>query len=262
MNFVLSAFKHREMIGVLALRDFQSRYAGTVAGSIWTLVHPLAVVAVFYFVFSVGFKARAPDNVPFILWFSVGLMAWFYFNDALIAITNSVVRNAHLVKKTVFPVEVLAVVQIVSALLPHLAFMAIIAIVLVINDVPFEGFRLLVLYFMFCTTVLLLGVGWLLSALEVFYRDISQALTMVMNLWFWLTPIVWDPALMPKEYHWVFAWNPMHYVVDGYRGMLIYSQPRWPDTSETIYFWCIALVFLVLGATVFRRLKPEFADVI
>lgn len=262
MSFIHSAFRHRETILALALRDFQSRYAGTVAGSFWTLAHPIAIVAVFYFVFSVGFKAKAPDDVPFILWFAVGLMAWFYFNDGLVSVANSVARNSHLVKKTVFPVEVLAFVQILSALVPHLVFLLVISIVLFLNNIALNSFRVMIFYFMFCTTILLLGLGWFLSALEVFYRDISQALMIIMNLWFWLTPIVWDPALMPKEYHWVFEWNPMHYVVDGYRGMLIYSQPKWPDMSETIIFWCIALGLLALGSTVFRRLKPEFADVL
>ena len=262
MNFIISMFRHREMIRVLALRDFQSRYAGTVAGSLWTLAHPIAIVTVFYFVFSVGFKSKAPEGVPFILWFSVGLMAWFYFNDALVSVANSVARNSHLVKKTVFPIEILAVVQIVSSLLPHMVFLLVVTFVLLMNHVSFEGVRLFVFYFMFCTTILLLGLGWFLSALEVFYRDISQALTIIMNLWFWMTPIVWDSAMMPEEYRWMFAWNPMHYIVDGYRGMLIYSQPKWPEMSETIIFWCIALGLLALGSTVFRRLQPEFADVL
>ena len=262
MSFIFSVFRYREMIRVLAIRDFQSRYAGTVAGSLWTLAHPMAIIAVFYFVFSVGFKAKAPGHVPFVLWFSVGLMAWFYFNEGLIAITNSVVQNAHLVKKTIFPVEILAIVQIVSALLPHLGFLVVVAAVLVMNHVPFDGYRLFVFYFMFCTIVLLLGLGWFLSALEVFYRDTSQAMSIIMNLWFWVTPIVWDSAMMPNKYHWLFTWNPMHYVVDGYRGMLIYSQPKWPPVSETVYFWCVALVMLVLGSNMFRRLKPEFADVL
>jgi ABC-type polysaccharide/polyol phosphate export permease len=262
VNFIVSALKHREMILVLAMRDFQSRYAGTVAGALWTLAHPIAIVTVFYYVFSVGFKSKAPEGVPFMLWFSVGLMAWFYFNDALLSVANSVARNSHLVKKTVFPVEILAIVQIVSALLPHLVFLLVIAVVLFVNDIALDGFRVMIFYFMLCTTVLLLGLGWFLSALEVFYRDISQALTIIMNLWFWMTPIVWDSAMMPEEYRWVFKWNPMNYIVDGYRGILIYSQPKWPAMSETVIFWCVALGLLALGSTVFRRLKPEFADVL
>ena len=262
MNFIINIIRQREMIRVLAFREFQSRYAGTLAGSLWTLAHPIAIVTVFYFVFSVGFKSKAPEGVPFILWFAVGLMAWFYFNDALVSVASSVVRNSHLVKKTVFPLEILAVVQIVSSLIPHLAFLLVIGFALFMNNVPIEGFRLLILYFMFCTTILLLGLGWLLSALEVFYRDISQALSIIMNLWFWITPVVWDSEMMPHKYRWFFAWNPMHYVVDGYRGVLIYSQPKWPSLYETLIFWCVALALFVLGSVVFGRLKTEFADVL
>ena len=262
MSFLLNIIRHHEMIRALALRDFQSRYAGTVAGSFWTLAHPVAVVVVFYFVFSVGFKSKAPDDVPFILWFSVGLMAWFYFNEGLVAVTNSIARNSHLVKKTVFPIEILAVVQIVSSLLPHLVFFSVVVVALALNDIAFEWFRLGVLYYMLCTTVILLGLGWLLSALEVFCRDISQSLTIIMNLWFWITPIVWDSDMMPQEYHWIFRWNPVHYIVEGYRGVLIYAHPKWPEPTETLYFWCLSLGLLTLGAAAFRRLKPEFADVL
>ena len=262
MGFLLDIFKRHEMIRTLALRDFQSRYAATVAGSLWTLLHPVAVVTVFYFVFSVGFKAKGPGDTPFILWFVSGLVAWFYFNDTLIAITDCVTRNGHLVKKTIFPVEVLPLVQILSALIPHMIFLVIVAALLEFNNVSFAPFRLLVVYFIFCATVLLLGLGWLLSALQVFYRDIAQVLTIVLNLWFWVTPIVWAPELMPEKYHWVFTWNPVHYLVDGYRGMLIHPQPVWPDAAQTLHFWGVTLLVLALGVAVFRRLKPEFADVL
>src|SRR4030066_1589681 len=232
---------HRSMIFALALRDLRVRYAGTLGGALWAFAHPVAIVAVFYFVFAVGFRAQGPSNLPLLLLFVCGLVPWLFFNETLLAITNSITSNAHLVKKTVFPTEVLPLVHVTSGLIPHAIFMLVLIAMLVFFDVSFRIERILVLYYLICTCTLVLGLGWMLAALQVFYRDIAQALTMVMNLWFWLTPIVWDPALMPKEYHWVFAWNPMHYVVDGYRGMLIYSQPRWPDTSETIYFWCIAL---------------------
>lgn len=262
MGILLDIAKRHEMIRTLALRDFQSRYIATLAGSLWTILHPIAIVVVFYFVFAVGFKSKGPGSTPFIIWFVTGLVAWFYFNDTLIIITDCITRNSYLVKKTIFPIEVLPLVQIFSALIPHVIFLAIVGILLVANDVPLMPFRLLVVYFIFCSTILLLGLGWLLSALQVFYRDIAQALSIIMNLWFWVTPIVWTPELMPEKYHWVFTSNPAHYLVEGYRGVLIYPQPVWPTTLETLYFWSIALPLFVLGITVFQRLKPEFADVL
>ena len=86
--------RHAPMIMALAKRDIVSRYAGTLGGSIWTLAHPIAIVLTFYLVFAVGFRTEGPQNVPFILWFVCGLIAWLFFNDTLIAITNSVTSNA------------------------------------------------------------------------------------------------------------------------------------------------------------------------
>jgi lipopolysaccharide transport system permease protein/teichoic acid transport system permease protein len=121
--------------------------------------------------------------------------------------------------------------------------------------------QVLLLYFVLCTCVLVLGLGWLLSALQVFYRDISHGLSIVLNLWFWATPIVWAPENMPQDYRALLAYNPLYYIVEGYRGLLISDRPVWPEMWQTAYFWSIAAVLFFLGAYVFGRLKPEFADV-
>jgi ABC-type polysaccharide/polyol phosphate export permease len=262
MNLIKAVFNNREMILSLALRDFQSRYAGTFFGIIWTLAQPLITVAVFYFVFSIGFKAKAPDNVPFILWFCVGLMAWSYFNDSLISIVGVVSRNSSLVKKTVFPVEVLPVIQTLASLIPHLIFVSIVELVCFLYGLNLDFMRIIGFYYLFAMWVLIIGIGLLVSALEVFWKDFSQALPIIMNIWFWVTPVVWDPALMPSEYHWVFAWNPMYYIVEGYRSALIYQTVALPSVGETTYYWSIAILGLLAGNFVFNRLKPEFADVL
>lgn len=254
--------QHRRVIHALALRELKSRYAGTLAGTFWMIFHPIAIITVFYFVFAVGFKAKAPGSAPFILWFVTGLIVWFYFNDTLLAITGAVMSNAHLVKKTIFPTEVLPLVQIGAGLITHLVFLGVVIAILVFYQVPFEPGRLLVVYFMLCTTALLLGMGWLLAALQVFYRDISQAMTIIMNLLFWMTPIVWTQDLLPAAYRNLLALNPVYYLVEGYRNLLIYPQPVLPTLTGTLVFWTEAGLLLLLGSTVFQRLKPEFADML
>ena len=262
VQFFRQTLQHRDMIFALALRELQSKYIGTLGGLLWAFVHPLAIVSVFYFVFAVGFRAQGPSSTPFILWFVCGLIPWFYFNDTLQAITNSITGNAHLVKKTIFPTEVLPLVKVIASLFPHLIFMLTLVGMLVFFNVPFLPERLLVIYYLLCTITLVLGLGWLLSALQVFYRDIAQALTIILNLWFWATPIVWSQEIIPPEYRSLLSFNPFFYIVEGYRGLLIYNTTHWPSIQETAYFWCINLMVLFMGIYVFRRLKPEFADVI
>ena len=261
IQFFRSIVHHDAMIRALALRDLQSRYAGTLGGTLWAFTHPLAVVAIFYFVFAIGFKAQSPSSTPFILWFVCGLIPWFFFNDSLMAITESITRNAHLVKKTVFPTEILPLVHITSGLFPHTIFLLIVVSMMAYFKVPFLLDRFLVIYFLICTCALLIGLGWLLSALQVFYRDISQALSIVLNMWFWSTPIVWSQDIIPVEYRGLLFYNPMYYIIQGYRGLLIFNSPVWPRWQETAYFWSITTLAFFVGAYVFRRLKPEFADV-
>ena len=253
--------RHRPMILALALRDLQSRFAGTLGGVLWTFAHPLAVISIFYFVFAVGFRSQGPNGIPFILWFVCGLVPWFFFNETLLAITDSVTRHAYLVKKTIFPSEVLPFVHLTSGLFPHMIFMLIVVCLLSYLGVPFLVDRFLVLYFLLCTCVLLLGLGWMLSACQVFYRDISHALSIVLNLLFWTTPIVWSPENIPLEYRSLLFYNPVYYIVEGYRGLLIFDMVVWPSLWHTAYFWTVAGLTFITGAYVFSRLKPEFADV-
>lgn len=262
LNFVKEAISHRSVIYAMAIHDFRSRYVGTLGGAIWAFAQPLAIVTIYYFVFAVGFRVQGPENVPFILWFVGGLVPWFAFNETLMAITGSITGNAHLVKKTVFPTEVLSIVHIASGVIPHLIFLCVLLILLFFFQVPFHLERLLVAYYFGCIVVLLLGLGWLLSALQVFYRDISQGLAILLNIWFWATPIVWPESIIPEAYHWVMFYNPMYYIVNGYREALVYDTVAWPGALETVWFWAVAGLLVLLGAFVFRRLKPEFADVI
>jgi len=252
---------HRSMIWALSMRDLESRYAGTLGGVVWALVHPLATLIIFYFVFVVGFKAQGPGTTPYILWFFCGLVPWFFFAETLPAMTSTITSNAHLVKKTIFPTEILSLVHLTSGLFPHAIFLLILAGMVILFKVPLSADRFLVIYFWVCSCAFLLGLGWMLSALQVFYRDISQGLGIVINMLFWITPIAWSQDIMPAEYSALFFYNPLCYIIEGYRGLLIYNTVVWPTAEATAYFWSITLLVSILGNYVFQRLKPEFADV-
>jgi len=253
--------RNRSMILALALRELESKYIGTLGGFIWTFAQPLATIMIFYFVFAVGFRAQGPGSTPYILWFVCGLVPWFLFAETLPAMTNAITGNAHLVKKTVFPTEILPLVHLTAALIPHAIFMLILTGMLAFFKIPFLVERLLIIYFLVCSCALLMGLGWMLSALQVFYRDISQGLTIVVNMCFWITPIAWSQDIIPAEYRGMMFYNPVYYIVEGYRGLLIYNSAIWPSASNTAYFWCVTVLIFFVGNYVFRRLKPEFADV-
>ena len=261
-NFLRNIYSCREIVRTMAAHELANRYVGTLGGALWTIAHPVAMILVYWFVFSVGFKAQGPAGMPFTLYFVSGLLPWLFFSETITASIASVTGNAHLVKKLVFPTEVLPVVHIVAGLVPHAALLAVFLVLLAHYGIYPNVYMVQLVYYMAMLIVLTLGIGWLLAALHVFYRDIGQAMTVLLNFWFWLTPIVWTINIVPERYRWLLHLNPFYYLVEGYRNALVYKKPLWVAPHDALYFILIAMLLLMSGAAVFRRLKPEFPDML
>lgn len=261
-RFLAKLYFCRGMIRAMAVRDIQSRYMGTFGGFVWFIIQPLSIALVYWFVFSKGFKVQPAGGIPFIVVFLAGLIPWSMFSEALNASTASINANVHLVTKAIFPTEILPVVSLVSSLFTHVLMMLIFIIIMLINKISFSFYNLQCLYYLFALSVFTLGLGWLLSAVNVFCKDVGQALGVVLNLWFWVTPIVWLQTILPPHYQFLLKFNPMYYIVDGYRSSLIYYSPIWHNPRQGLYFWIVCAFVFIGGALTFRKLKPEFAEVL
>lgn len=253
---------HRRIAFSLAVRSFQSRYIGTGGGILWSIVQPLATVFVFWIVFSIGFKVKGPDGIPFVLYYMSAFLPWHFVSEVLNASTNTVIAHRHLVKKMVFPTEILPIVEIMVATAGHFILLAFTILLLFSHDIyPGLGYLQLI-YAYLCAVALSLGLGWLLAATNVFHRDINQSLATLLNFWFWMTPVVWSVNMIPEKWRPLLMFNPMFHVVESYRDALLYNRPVWLDAPQLLIFWAIAFFVGVCGAYVFWRLKPEFADVL
>jgi lipopolysaccharide transport system permease protein/teichoic acid transport system permease protein len=261
-NFAKRIVRYRSMIWAMSKRQIQTQYVGTLAGFVWTVVQPLSLILVYWLVFSWGLKVRAPGGAAFIVVFVCGLAPWLFFSEILGSTTNSIVANTNLVKKVVFPVEILPIVNITASLIGHLVMLSIVLILLIAHGVWPTIHAIQFFYLSLGVCALGLGMGWLTSAINVFYRDVGQIITVVLNMWFWLTPIVWPFDMIPEPYRMYAKLNPLYYLVTGYREALVYHRWIVLDVKLTLYFWFVCLVFLLLGTYVFRRLKREFADVL
>lgn len=262
ISFCRKLVAYRVAILSLAVRSFKTRFVGTGGGVVWSIVLPLATVFSYWIVFSLGFKVKGPNGIPFDVYFMTAFLPWSFFTDALNASTNSVVGNRHLVKKMVFPTETLPLVAIFSSTFGHLILLAFtIALLLFHGIVP--GWGLLQLaYAYLCIVALALGLGWLLAAVNVFHRDVGQFLSVLLNFWFWATPIVWSIDMLPERWRPLMDFNPAYHIVESYRDALLYDWPVWHDLTQLSLFWIISIILGIFGAYIFRRLKPEFADVI
>lgn len=261
-RFLRNIYNYRSIIKAMALRDVQTRYMGTLGGFLWFIIQPLSIVLVYWFVFSVGFKVRPAGGIPFVVVFLCGLVPWSLFAEALNTSTAAINANVHLVTKTVFPTEILPVVSLLSSLFTHVLMMILFVIVMMINGVPFSLYNLQVFYYLFALSALCLGFGWLLSAINVFCKDVGQALGVVLNLWFWATPIAWFQEILPERYLWILKFNPMYYIVDGYRASFLHLSPIWHNPRQCVYFWIMCALVFIAGAVTFKKLKPDFAEVL
>jgi len=262
IHFLQMVFGQRYLIFALAKREIAVQYVGSLLGFIWTFIHPLVLIAVFWFVFSIGFKVKPMSDVPFVVWLTAGMAPWFLFSQIVTGAVGSVVVHANLVKKTVFSSEILPVVTIASGIVTHLVFLVLLICLLVFQQVPFSWYALQFFYYLICLGVLTLGIGWIVSALNVFFRDVGQLVGVVIQVGFWGTPIFWDIQMMPPKVQMLLKLNPMFYIVQGYRDSFIYQKGFWSHPYLTLYFWVVTLVILVVGILVFQRLKPQFADVL
>ncbi len=246
----------------MAMREVKTQYVGSLLGFVWTFIQPMVMIFVFWFVFSVGFKAKPLNNVPFVVWLTAGMAIWFVFSDIVTGSANIITENANLIKKTVFPSQVLPVIKITSCLVIHVVFLLVLVTLIVFERMPFSFYYLQSLYYLFCMAVLALGLGWLVSSLNVFIRDTKQLVGVILQVGFWATPIFWDINIMPPSVRPLLKLNPMFYVVQGYRESFIYFLPFWRHPYQTLYFWMIALAALAGGALMFKKLKPHFGDML
>ncbi len=208
------------MIKSMAIRDIRARYVGSFLGIFWSIIHPLTQLLIYYFVFSVILKIKlGPEygGTNFAVWLVAGLLPWMFFADVLTRSPGAVLEQSSLVSKTVFPSEILPFTLLIAAIINHL-----IGVVIFIGLLVFFGYSitlkiLLIIPILLTTAIFALGLSWMLSALNVFLRDIGQVIGVLVNIWFFLTPIVYPRHGIPENLQLLFGLNPMLYSVEGYR---------------------------------------------
>ena len=263
-NFILDLVRSRSLIMDLAIRDYKQQNQGSYLGLVWNYLQPLLFVAVLYSVFTLGFRSGNDDNdMPFSLYLISGMICWLYFTANLTSITGVIRAYSFLVKKVDFRLSILPIVKLISSFLPH-----VVLLLIVIGLGFYQGINpglhtLQFLYYYGCMIVLLMGLGWLTASTSIFVKDVSNVVSIITQFGFWLTPIFWHIESMPEKVQRILKLNPVYYLVTGYRdaitgGIYFWQRP----IQEGLSFWIVTSVFFVLGALVFKRLKPHFSEVI
>lgn len=264
VDFPHDIWDNRKIAMQLAKNDFKTRFAGSYLGIFWAFVQPVVTVFVYWFVFEVGLRSGAQLNVPFVLWLIAGLIPWFFFADAWNGGTSTLVEYQYLVKKVVFQINILPFVKVVSNFFVHIVFLGFgIVLYLLYGFMP-TIYWVQMAYYSFCCFMLVLGLSYITSSVLVFFRDLSQIVSIFLQVGIWMTPIMWNMETMgvPVVLKTILKLNPMYYVVSGYRDSLINGVWFWERPELTLYFWGFTLIVFCIGVMTFKRLRIHFADVL
>jgi lipopolysaccharide transport system permease protein len=248
----------RELLYFLMWRDIKVRYKQTVLGATWAIIQPFLTMIIFTYFF--GKLARVPtEGVPAPIFFYTGLLIWTFFSNGVTSGANSLVGNSNLITKVYFPRLIIPSAAVGAGLLDFG-----IAAVLLIPLLIYYGFSvttsyLLILPLIVLTTILALGVGVWFSALNVRYRDVRYAMPFLIQVWMFVSPIIYPSSLVPEEWRWVLALNPLTGVVESFRASLFGQQMPW---LELAYSSAFAIVMLVYASYTFRRMERSFAEFI
>lgn len=252
----------RTLIFNLAKSDFKTKYAGSYFGIIWAFVQPVIMMLVYWFALDIGLRSGDTMSHPFVLWLMCGLVPWFFFSEALGSGTNALTEYSYLVKKVVFKIDILPIVKIISAIFVHLFFVALIVLLHVCYGYYPDLYSLQLIYYIICMFVFVLALTYITSSIVVFFKDLNQIITIILQVGIWATPIMWNAANISAKVDTVMKINPVYYVVSGFRDALLDKVWFWEKPVWTICFWAVVVVLYVIGRNVFRRLQVHFADVL
>lgn len=260
-SMLIALWRYRHFVWSSIRADLKGRFARSRLGALWFILHPLAQATIFALVLAKVLGAKLPHaSIPaaYPIYLLAGMAAWGLFSEILGRSVTIFIDHAGTLKKISFPRMCLPLIVWGSSLVNHVLLLLAIAVVfLFFGHLPGLAWSVLPVGIVLISTFAF-GLGVLLGVFNVFSRDVAQAVTVVMQLWFWLTPVVYPYTVIPKRLEWVAGLNPMVPLVRIYQDALLYN--RLPDVYTLWVPVVISLGLLVLSFVVFRRASPELVD--
>ena len=244
-------------------RDFRQRYVGSVAGWLWGVIHPLVLLLSWTFVFQICMGVKLPRGEVtenYTMFLLAGFLPWLVFQESVQRSASGLIEHANLLKRTIFPAEIVPVTIFLSALIGHLLALSLVIVAVWVVAQHFSWMVLMLPVYMLLLALFTIGVGWLVAALNVYLRDTAQVSIVILTLWFWVTPIFISEEMYPRSVRFILALNPMRYFVKAYRERLLSFTV--PSLREMAVLAAWAVASFVVGGLFFRHLKRGFADVL
>lgn len=255
MNSLKELYNYREMLFNLVKKDLRTRYKGSVLGFLWTFVNPLLQLVVYTMVFSVIMRSNIPK---YYIYLFVALVPWIFFSTSLTAGSSSILGNKDLIKKIYFPRIIIPMAVVNGAFMNMIFTFVVVFAALIFSGIGISKYILLLPVILILEYLLALGLSFVVSGLNVYFRDLEHILGILTMAWMYGTPILYSIDMVPEKLLPIFNLNPMTPIIVAIRDILYYK--RMPDLSHMgmILIWSIG--FIVIGYWSFQKLQRNFAE--
>ncbi|MHC1749536.1 MAG: ABC transporter permease [Cellulosilyticaceae bacterium] len=255
MDQIKELYNYREMMYNLVKKDLRTRYKGSFLGFLWTFINPLLQLIIYTVVFSTIMRVNVDK---FYIYLFVALIPWIFFTTAIQGGATSILAGKDLIKKIYFPRLIMPISVVNAAFMNMLFSMVIVFLALIISGIGLSKYIIFLPIIMVLEYLLALGLAFIFSALNVFFRDLEHILGIIIMGWFYLTPIVYTLDMVPKQYTVLFNLNPMTTIIMTYRDILYYKQMPNFSALWQIFIWSIG--FIVIGYLLFQKLQKRFVE--
>lgn len=252
-------WQHRELVASLTRRDIRGRYKQSVLGILWALLQPMAMTIVFTIVMSYIVRIDT-GSIPYPIFAYIAMLPWTFFSGGMSAGSECLVSNFNLITKIYFPREVFPISAILGKTVDLALGLLVLLPLIIFYKVHLSPMALLAIPLLIIQICLMLGVSFLLSSWNLFYRDIRHVMPLLLQVWMYSCPIVYPISLIPKKYLCLYMLNPMSPLIDGIRKTVLEGQaPMWNYVGISAG---VSVVILIVGYRNFKRLEPAFAETI
>ena len=247
--------QYREFLKSNVKKDIRGKYKGSFLGILWSFINPLLSVLIYAIIFPYIMKTSM-DN--YLIYLITGIIPWTFFTMAINTGTISILVNANLIKKVYFPRIILPISSVTSALVNFFISLIIVVIFILFSNIGFSINLIFLPIIIAIQYILLLGITFIVSAIDLYFRDIENIITFVINMLFYATPILYTQDIFPTNLRWIIDINPMAGIINSYRDVFYYKVA--PNFSNLFIIFIISLIVLILGYIIFEKLQKRFAE--
>ncbi len=255
MNVFKNLYQYRELLKTNVQKEIRGKYKGSFLGVLWSFLNPLLMVLVYALVFPYIMRVQVDNYLIFLI---VAIIPWNFFTTCITTGCNCVWLNGGIIKKVYFPREILPVSVVVAGLINFFISCIIILLFLLFGGVGFSIYILWLPVVAIIQAMLSLGLLFVLSAINVYVRDVEYVVTFFVNLVFYGTPILYTASMFPEKIRWILYINPMAHLIDIYRSIFYFKEM--PNMGSLCYIFILSLIVLVIGYLIFKKLEKGFAE--